>query len=567
MWFKGSILFLLVTFLAVSHAYKLRFIQMTDLHGWIYGHSRQPRVFNATIADIVAFQHEWCRTDEKPHLPECITFDSGDLIEGTGLSDSTEPGGTYIFQFSEHLNFTANTIGNHDVFSTESAKWLEAHLSLFPNYVTTNFYTVSTDRTFGRRYRMHTTESGFRVLFFGFIYNYDNVDRTSYYIRDAVEVMNDDDIVQLLSDGQFDMIISLCHIGTDSPLVKGIVSKIREFTLKPIIMATGHTHRFRHSDCIDVDGNSVENCTVIEAGRYMEHLALYELDFEADVNGVYHWVSKPELIGGLEQKLTTDFLGNLVGKSDIRQDWHWRAERLMGLVDDALEEQHIFREVGYLPKRYFAKEYFTEDDSVSYFWLQKVFPYSIKPMISYTEGNDEYVFFFNTLDARADLYKGMNTYDDLYSSFCFDIPLWNIFTLNGLTPQEVYYAVEKKEWKDVIPLPEKNPHYAPSTWYSDMDPGKHYTIAAAQYNMNRFVRNLDAKFPDRTFSPNNTHYRMFYAFYDTVHSYHNPPKPFPWYTIYVAIGIVVVIAIVGLVMLKPKSKREIFTYARIEEHL
>ena len=52
---------------------------------------------------------------------EFLLFDSGDIIEGTGLSDATPIHGQYIFPLIQEIkNYTALTAGNHG----ESCKFL-----------------------------------------------------------------------------------------------------------------------------------------------------------------------------------------------------------------------------------------------------------------------------------------------------------------------------------------------------------------------------------------------------------------------------------------------------------
>jgi 2',3'-cyclic-nucleotide 2'-phosphodiesterase (5'-nucleotidase family) len=47
---------------------------------------------------------------------EFMLFDSGDVIEGTGISDATPIHGQYIFPVVQKVkNYTALTIGNHGV--------------------------------------------------------------------------------------------------------------------------------------------------------------------------------------------------------------------------------------------------------------------------------------------------------------------------------------------------------------------------------------------------------------------------------------------------------------------
>jgi hypothetical protein len=46
---------------------------------------------------------------------EFFLFDTGDLIEGTGLSDATPIHGQYIFPVAQNVDYDGLTIGNHDI--------------------------------------------------------------------------------------------------------------------------------------------------------------------------------------------------------------------------------------------------------------------------------------------------------------------------------------------------------------------------------------------------------------------------------------------------------------------
>lgn len=88
---------------------KLLFVHLTDVHGWVAGHSHNATL-NADFGDFVSLI-EHLREDETRTV---LVIDSGDVIEGTGLSDVSEIDGQYIFPiFQQVPNFAALTIGNH----------------------------------------------------------------------------------------------------------------------------------------------------------------------------------------------------------------------------------------------------------------------------------------------------------------------------------------------------------------------------------------------------------------------------------------------------------------------
>ena len=84
-------------------------LHLTDIHGWIAGHPHD-EAYNADLGDFVSLMEHLIASDDR----EVLLFDSGDLIEGTGLSDVTEVHGEAIFPIIQRIpGFTALTIGNH----------------------------------------------------------------------------------------------------------------------------------------------------------------------------------------------------------------------------------------------------------------------------------------------------------------------------------------------------------------------------------------------------------------------------------------------------------------------
>jgi 2',3'-cyclic-nucleotide 2'-phosphodiesterase (5'-nucleotidase family) len=57
------------------------------------------------------------RSNARAAGEEFFLFDTGDLVEGTGLSDATPVHGQYIFPIAQQVGYDGITIGNNDFTS------------------------------------------------------------------------------------------------------------------------------------------------------------------------------------------------------------------------------------------------------------------------------------------------------------------------------------------------------------------------------------------------------------------------------------------------------------------
>lgn len=82
---------------------------------------------------------------------ELLVLDSGDLVEGTGLSDATPIHGEFIFPIAQQVDYDALTIGNHDIGHPDTVALLKS--TYVPNwagkYITSNTFWVASKDYFG----------------------------------------------------------------------------------------------------------------------------------------------------------------------------------------------------------------------------------------------------------------------------------------------------------------------------------------------------------------------------------------------------------------------------------
>ena len=87
-------------------------IPRITVHGWIAGHPHNP-FLNADFGDFASFVEHTSNLAQSEGR-EFFLFDSGDIIEGTGISDATKVHGVHIFPVIMKIpHYTGLTIGNH----------------------------------------------------------------------------------------------------------------------------------------------------------------------------------------------------------------------------------------------------------------------------------------------------------------------------------------------------------------------------------------------------------------------------------------------------------------------
>lgn len=252
-------------------------ISVSDTHGWIYGHRSDPKLGDyATLLAYVEHTADRVAGDKNNAL---FVVDGGDLVEGSGLSDTTQIIGQYIFEAASHIPWTILTVGNHDLYHPDTVSYLQSNLKKFycGNYITTNVFLKGTDQILGSEiHKFVVLPNGLRCLMFGFMYNSNTF--PSVDVRPAAETIRTPAVQKILQyySGRVDFIFLDTHIGSMSKEHADICSAFRAFFRLlgykiPIIAVAAHTHTtkdfFLPSD--DEDGTSSQYY-LVEAKCYME---------------------------------------------------------------------------------------------------------------------------------------------------------------------------------------------------------------------------------------------------------------------------------------------------------
>ncbi|KAK2959165.1 putative phosphoprotein phosphatase [Blattamonas nauphoetae] len=106
-----SFLLLLHCFIFPQISHQFRVFHTSDIHGWINGH-RRASTMDATFADYKNLLVH--ANTSLPANTTLLSFDCGDLIQGTGLSDSTTIPGSFIQEVVALMDFDGRAPGNRE---------------------------------------------------------------------------------------------------------------------------------------------------------------------------------------------------------------------------------------------------------------------------------------------------------------------------------------------------------------------------------------------------------------------------------------------------------------------
>ncbi|KAL4079062.1 Metallo-dependent phosphatase-like protein [Scleroderma citrinum] len=259
----------------------LNVLHTTDIHGWLLGHQKaswpEPN-YSGDLGDFASFVTHM-KQQAKDKGVDLLLVDSGDIHDGTGLSDGYPPGdvdGHESNKFLRQLPYDVMSIGNHELEQYEVA--YDMYMSFIPNvhryYLSSNVNITilqpsgkPQNVTFGKQYARFTTGK-YNVTAFGVIYN--NASKDKRLIVQPVEDMIKEPWFTSAIAEKTDVFLLVGHIPVAYELPESkwqkIVEAIRNNTQNkntPILIFGGHSH--------------VRNCTkygndtmALQSGRYMD---------------------------------------------------------------------------------------------------------------------------------------------------------------------------------------------------------------------------------------------------------------------------------------------------------
>lgn len=253
---------------------QVNFLHTTDTHGWLSGHLKEAN-YGADFGDFISFSLHMKQQAKKMGV-DLLLVDTGDLHDGTGLSDTTSPDGILSNPVFEQLKgYDLLTIGNHELYVAEVAYDTFNQFSAYwgEKYLTSNVQIYNTATStwdyIGQKYRYFTTENGLRVLAFGILFDFTGNANVSKVIP-AATMVKQDWFTEVINDESkpVDLFLLIGHniarpatSGSTFPVVHEAIRAAHPST--PIQIFGGHSH-IRDFAVVD------ESSTALEAGRYCE---------------------------------------------------------------------------------------------------------------------------------------------------------------------------------------------------------------------------------------------------------------------------------------------------------
>ncbi|EOR00990.1 hypothetical protein E3P77_01782 [Wallemia ichthyophaga] len=389
------------------------FLHTTDIHGWLAGHKKKSAPEpngSGDWGDYASFvDHMRSKANDKG--VELFVIDSGDLHDGSGLSDAVKPGdvnGHDTNNIISMLDIDMLTIGNHglynpdvtlDIYKNFTTKWSKRYLTS-----NTNITDPDTNESvsIGERYLKHVTKSGRKFTAFGILFNFPNSNWRAHV--QPIEEMVKEAWFDEATDEAPEFFLIIAHMAINDSSWNVVLEKLKQkHPLVPIISFGGHQHV---RDCVFNydDGRDVR----MASGRFLETVGWMGVNISSDgelevsrkyldANPVgYAWhldIDKSKLVTHLGKKIKEELM-KLWNKLGLGQ--------IIGKIDRDLYQSRV-------PA--------THPDSLTYWMKHEVLPSIKNPSREY-EGVPRLIL-MNSGAIRFDLYKGMVNKNDVFTAFPF----------------------------------------------------------------------------------------------------------------------------------------------------
>ncbi|KAF8058685.1 Metallo-dependent phosphatase-like protein [Lyophyllum atratum] len=250
-------------------------IHTTDTHGWLLGHQKssspEPN-YSGTFGDLSSFVTHMKAIALKKDV-DLLLVDSGDLHDGTGLTDGYPAGGTDGHEsnkFFSQLPYDLLSIGNHELYDYDVT--LDMYKNFIPQFkgrylssnanITLDVAGKRVSVPVGNRYAKFKTRKGRKVTSLGVLFNFDKNDHNTTVQR-VDDMVKERWFVDAIKE-EPDVFLLAGHMPVEKdhwPTVFNAIRKVHP--LIPIMILGGHTHV---RDCSQLDSRSMS----LESGRYME---------------------------------------------------------------------------------------------------------------------------------------------------------------------------------------------------------------------------------------------------------------------------------------------------------
>lgn len=251
-------------------------IHTTDSHGWLLGHQKssfpEPN-YSGDFGDFASFVAHMKQIAKERDV-DLLLVDSGDLHDGTGISDGFPAGGVDAHdsnKFFQQLPYDVLAIGNHelyvyantyDMYTNFAPKFPGRYLSSNVNITVTGKDGKAVSVPVGSRFAKFRTSKGRRVTSLGVLFDFtgNDVNTTVQKVEDMVKETWFAEAIK--EEPDFFLLAGHMPVANDKwPFIFNAIRAVHPAT--PILILGGHTHI---RDCVQYDGRSMS----LESGRYME---------------------------------------------------------------------------------------------------------------------------------------------------------------------------------------------------------------------------------------------------------------------------------------------------------
>jgi 2',3'-cyclic-nucleotide 2'-phosphodiesterase (5'-nucleotidase family) len=372
-------------------------IHTTDIHGWVAGHPHNESL-DADFGDfhsmLLHMKANAIKKDE-----EFLLFDSGDLIEGTGLSDATPIHGQYIFDIVKNVStYNGMTMGNHDIGHPEVVTLMQESFIPFWNgsYLTSNSLMKATSVFIVAPFVVFTTRLGTKILVLGYLFNFTQEANNTVVVPVSIS-LTQPYFQQAMQVPEVDIIVVCEHIAPQfGPELGQIYTAIRQHHPQtPLVMLAGHSH-VTYFQSLD------RNAFVLESGKYFEVIGVIGFDLSSEGNMDFletQWVdtSKENFIKLSETTSSSFDTPQGILTSELIQ-YYWN-------------ELGLNITYGCAPATYYPDIAYTDPHN-----LYKLYVEEIVPKIVFSDGDGNTQFYIsNTASLRYNLYAGPVTRNDIYT--------------------------------------------------------------------------------------------------------------------------------------------------------
>lgn len=385
-------------------------IHTTDTHGWLLGHQKEsfPEPdYSGDLGDFASFVTHMKNIAIEKDV-DLLLVDSGDLHDGTGLSDGYPPGGVDAHEsnkFLERLPYDVMAIGNHELYIyantydmyTNFVPHLDGrYLSSNVNITVFNSDGEPESVPVGNRYTKFTTRKGRRITSLGVLFDFTGND-VNTTVQTVADMVKEQWFAEAIAE-EPDVFLLIGHmpVSYDNwPTVFDAVRAVHPLT--PILIFGGHSHI---RDCQQYDGRSM----ALESGRYMETIGWMSADLEAangnaNISFTRRYLDQNRVTYEYHTEMSNQTFDTAYGRS----------------ITDGLQELAVSFDLSYLygtaPQDYTINQNpYPSNGSLLSLFIADAIPYALS--INNTRDSIPSIFITNSGSQRFNILKGPFTKND-----------------------------------------------------------------------------------------------------------------------------------------------------------